>query len=179
MYEAGFEESIKNILLFINEQKQNEQDQHIQTILLSATLSSGVQSLAGLVLKKAKLIDAFDEDENNQQKLTFPKNLKQYFCLVPAKLRLLTLSSFIFNKSSKEKSSKILVFMSTQDQVDFHFNLFQTTFNRIIRKNNLDQIEFFKLHGNMEQKERMKIFQQFKNTETGVLISTGNIYHFF
>jgi len=36
----------------------------------------------------------------------------------------------------------------------------------------MDEIEFFKLHGNMEQKDRMKIFQQFKNTQSGVLLST-------
>lgn len=173
MYEAGFEESIKNILQFIREQKEEESaSERIQTVLLSATLSGGVRNLAGIVLKEPKLIDTFDEEISRQAKLTFPKNLKQYFCLVPAKLRLLTLSSFIFKNCSFEKSSKLLIFLSTQDQVDFHFTLFSTIFNRIIRENEQDEIEFFKLHGNMEQKDRMKIFQQFKETQSGVLLCT-------
>lgn len=174
MYEAGFEESIKNILQFIREQKEEESAaERIQTVLLSATLSSGVRNLAGIVLKDPQLIDTFDDEEvRRQSKLTFPKNLKQYFCLVPAKLRLLTLSSFIFKNCSFEKSSKLLIFISSQDQVDFHFTLFSTTFNQIIKENGQDEIEFFKLHGSMEQKERMKIFQQFKDTATGVLLCT-------
>lgn len=176
MYEAGFEESIKNILQFINEQKEEQPtSDRMQTILLSATLTSGVQNLAGIALKNdTKLIDTYDYEETNEnkKKYTFPKNLKQYFCLVPAKLRLLALSSFIFKNCSFEKSSKLLIFMSTQDQVDFHYNLFDTTFNQIIKNNDNDPIEFFKLHGNMEQKERMKIFQKYKNTKTGVLLCT-------
>ena len=171
MYEAGFEESIKNILTFIGEQKQATD--HIQTILLSATLSTGVRNLAGIVLQNPILVDTFDDDEVGQSKsYTFPKNLKQYFCVVPAKLRLLTLTSFIFKHCSFEKSSKILIFMSTQDMVDLHYNLFATTFNQLIKGDGFDEIEFFKLHGNIEQKERMKVFQQFKNTRSGVLICT-------
>ena len=173
MYEAGFEESIKNILQFIREQKEEESvPERVQTVLLSATLSSGVRNLAGIVLKNPKLIDTFDEEISRKSKLTFPKNLRQYFCFVPAKLRLLTLSSFVFKNCSFEKSSKLLIFMSTQDQVDFHFTLLNTVFNRIIKENEQDEVEFFKLHGSMEQKERMKIFQQFKDTQTGVLLCT-------
>lgn len=175
MYEAGFEESIQNILQFIREQKEEDESavEHIQTVLLSATLSSGVRNLAGIVLNDPQLIDTYDEEVRQPDgKLTFPKNLKQYFCLVPAKLRLLTLASFIFKNCSFEKSSKLLIFMSTQDQVDFHHTLFGQTFNAIIKENGQDEIEFFKLHGSMEQKERMKIFQQFKDTATGVLLCT-------
>ena len=175
MYEAGFEESIKHVLQFINDQKQDDESmlsKEMQTILCSATLTDGVKNLAGLVLKNPKLIDTYEEEMKQQTKFTFPRNLKQEFVIVPAKLRLLTLSSFIFKNCSFEKSSKILIFISTQDQVDFHYTLFSTTFNQIAKDNKLDAIEFFRLHGSMEQKDRMKIFQQFKNTRTGVLIST-------
>lgn len=151
--------------------EQKPATDHLQTILLSATLSNGVRNLAGMVLKNPILIDTFDE-EIKQNKYTFPKNLEQFFCLVPAKLRLLTLASFIFKNCSFDKSSKLLIFMSTQDSVDYHHNLFSTTFNEIIKSNDFDEIEFFKLHGSMPQNDRMKIFQKFKNTDIGVLLCT-------
>lgn len=71
--------------------------------MLSATLSSSVDRLAGLALKHPKFVDAAvsnedcDEDEMEliEQDLVIPESLTQWYFLIPAKLRLVTLSSFI------------------------------------------------------------------------------------
>ena len=62
--------------------------------------------------------------------LTTPENLKQNFVIVPAKLRLVVLAAFILWKARLSKTrKKILVFMATQDMVDFHCDLFDRCLN--------------------------------------------------
>lgn len=71
--------------------------------MLSATLSSSVDRLAGLTLKHPKFIDAAvsneDVDEEDmeliEQDLVIPESLAQWYMLLPAKLRLVSLASFI------------------------------------------------------------------------------------
>lgn len=62
-----------------------------------------------------------------------------------------------------QTSSKTLVFMATQDMVDFYTELLTTV---------LTCLTMFKLHGNMTQVERMDVFKSFKAADHGVLFCT-------
>ncbi len=99
----GFEKEISQIVAVINERQTESR----QTMLLSATLSPGVERLAGLSLKNPSNIDASESDLSTQKKLSFPtpgsdfttpEGLKHYFVITPSKLRLTTLTAFILWK---------------------------------------------------------------------------------
>lgn len=81
--------------------------------------------------------------------------------------------------------------MATQDMVDFYAELFSRVLGKIeppTKKNNKSEssdedsedcedgpkvdIEFFRLHGNMTQKDRTDVFKTFRHAKTGVLFCT-------
>lgn len=96
--------------------------------------------------------------------------------------------------------------MATQDMVDFHTELLSSVLGTrekktgdveddsdledeygLLQKKDDDEeddedpslvdIEFFKLHGNMTQKERMDVFKTFRTATSGVLLCTVRYYH--
>lgn len=116
-----------------------------QTILCSATLRDDVKQLAGWSLVKPAFVSGTDtkrdaskllstenhgqEDEDEEMKFTTPNQLKQTYTIVPAKLRLITLlamlrSCFYDKRTRKSINSKVIVFFSCCDSVDFHYDLF-------------------------------------------------------
>ncbi len=118
-------------------------------------------------MKHPMFIDAAEESSEGGgdalSKLTTPETLNQTFLIIPAKLRLVTLASFIVWKcrlSRRHNKRKILVFMSTQDMVDFHANLL----NRSLNNSNAERIDFLTLHGSMSQQERVAVFHKFRGT---------------
>ncbi|KAI8990982.1 P-loop containing nucleoside triphosphate hydrolase protein, partial [Mycotypha africana] len=69
------------------------------------------------------------ERHEQMMKFTTPNQLKQTYTIIPAKLRLITLlallrSCFYDKEQQKSKHSKVIVFFSCCDSVDFHFDLF-------------------------------------------------------
>lgn len=58
----------------------------------------------------------------------------------------------------------MLIFMATQDMVDYHTELLNTVLS--------NTADFLRLHGNMSQNDRTHVFQSFKNAQSGVLICT-------
>lgn len=128
MLELGYERDVQAILTAINEQAEGH---HRQTLLLSATLTTGIEQLSEVSMKHPKFIDAAVNEDNTESltALTTPDNLKQAFIIVPAKLRLVCLASFILWKCRFSKSRKMLIFMATQDMVDFLMELFDRTLN--------------------------------------------------
>ncbi|KAG2201675.1 hypothetical protein INT47_003901 [Mucor saturninus] len=114
-----------------------------QTILCSATLRDDVKQLAGWSLVKPAFVSGTDTkrdaskvlattndyEEDEEMKFTTPNQLKQTYTIVPAKLRLITLlallkSCFYDKRTRKSVNSKIIVFFSCCDSVDFHYDLF-------------------------------------------------------
>jgi len=85
-----------SILSIVNE--QHSEAVLRQTVLLSATLSEGVQRLAGLSLKDPEYIDASSIGETNPECLAIPDSLIQYYVLAPPKLRLVTLAGVLLQK---------------------------------------------------------------------------------
>ena len=166
LFEQGFEEAITKIVNHLKEQIVGRR----QTVLLSATLTREVERLAGMSLIEPTIIDMSDKNMKNEV-YALPKKLSHHFMIVPGKLRLISLITFIINKCS-DGNMKALIFMSTQDVVDFHYTLFHNILNPLVVKSGLSEIGFFHLHGNMEQSDRVKVFHKFRSFRNGILICT-------
>ncbi|CAG2100233.1 unnamed protein product [Medioppia subpectinata] len=165
LLEAGFEESVKKVM----DHLYHVCPTRPQTVLLSATLSPGVERLAGMSLTNPRIIDISSDQDLSSYVL--PEHLKQHFIIVAPKLRLITLSALLMDKCSVNES-KALVFMSSQDVVDFHFMIFNNVFNRLLDKSEQKTINFYQLHGNMDQSKRRQVFKDFREARNGVLFCT-------
>lgn len=165
--EQGFEEAIGQIINHL----RSVCEARPQSVLLSATLSKSVQDLAGMTLDDPVLIDLSDQSSTDTEHYALPSQLNLHFMVVPAKLRLISLCSFIVTNCSK-KMLKALIFMTTQDSVDFHHALFTNLFLPYLANSDLTQVKFFRLHGNMEQQDRMSVFSEFTQARAGILLCT-------
>ncbi|CAL4135053.1 unnamed protein product, partial [Meganyctiphanes norvegica] len=130
LLEAGYEQSVTSIMQSLSEATQGRKEKR-QTVMLSATLTAGVEKLAGMSMENPDIVDISNENENYKdsdilkgEQLTTPKNLTQHYLLVPAKLRMVTLAAFILAKCRYGDERKMLIFMSTQDMVDYHTAVF-------------------------------------------------------
>ncbi|KOC66056.1 putative ATP-dependent RNA helicase [Habropoda laboriosa] len=156
-----------------------------QTILLSATLTQAVEKLAGLAMDRPVFVDAAkenlesvggDADDVNED-LVVPQSVTQSYIVTPPKLRMVTLSAYITGKCQSHGQHKVLVFMATQDMVDYHTEILSAVLTKPIDEDDeesdpLVDVEFFKLHGSMTQKERTEVFKTFRLAKSGVLLCT-------
>lgn len=110
-----------------------------RTILCSATIREDVQKLAGTTLVNPIMIKAFDTEKeqlshqqnpsslaSSSENFTPPAQLAQKYVVVPLKLRLVALVALlrsILAQNQARKGSKIIVFLSCTDSVDFHWQL--------------------------------------------------------
>lgn len=146
LMELGFEEEIKGIVEKIGRRslvvdKKNSLDlsvlpQRRVTVLCSATMKMNVQRLGEISLKDAVHIQADPSDEEvakanadgtegNEKAFSAPAQLKQAYAVVPAKMRLVTLTAILKRAFARRGSvMKAIVFISCADSVDFHFSLF-------------------------------------------------------
>lgn len=153
LFELGYEKDVKKIVdalntkpvaidgertnPFVRKIESTTSASSIQSLLLSATLTHSVRQLAGLALKNPMFIDTSDVTNEDilksntfiesfdevlaDEKLVVPSTVSQSYVLVPPKLRLVTLSGLIASES--KKPSKILVFLATEQLVEFHHDL--------------------------------------------------------
>ncbi|BFZ05910.1 hypothetical protein BsWGS_08950 [Bradybaena similaris] len=215
LLELGYERDVAQI---INSLKSQCPDPP-QTVLLSATLSEGVERLSSITLNNPEHINVTEsvsqplssalsshtdsskaqkvsQEENKDETFSVPSQLKQHFIITPCKLRLVTLAGLILWKCKYSKpASKMIVFFSTQDSVEFHARLFsQILLPKNIKKmltelamedvgdsdeEDVDDhadaksgLRFFHLHGEMLQKDRSKTFHEFSQAHSGVLLCT-------
>ncbi|KAJ6638978.1 putative ATP-dependent RNA helicase [Pseudolycoriella hygida] len=211
LFELGYEKDVKKIVDALNTEKVEEgnpfakkRESSIQTLLLSATLTHSVRQLAGLALKNPFYIDTSDvtnedilksnafndsfDEAITDDKLVLPSTVSQSYVLVPPKLRLVTLSGLIASESVKP--SKILVFLATEQLVEFHHDLMIEALTKRILDVDDDEeqpdedsdddgeepilggVRFFKLHGSLTQVERSAVFKAFRDAKSGVLLTT-------
>ncbi|ALC49909.1 CG8611 [Drosophila busckii] len=155
MLELGYERDVKQLVEAIAKQRSEnteESPKALQSMLLSATLTSQVQQLAGLALKEPVYIDNSDEAagaalkhgngydkhiiEAQQQEslgeyleditgvLTIPENLQLSYLVVPPKLRLCTLSALLATELAAQPTKfKAIVFMATTEMVNLHSDM--------------------------------------------------------
>lgn len=148
LMELGFEEDIKGIVQSLEKRKDEKKGEwrlrkrveglpeKRTTVMCSATLKMGVQKLGEISLKDAVHIKtdsgtSVDTDAtrgNKEQKETAflaPAQLKQSYCVVPPKQRLVTLAALLKRTFARKGSvMKAIVFLSCADSVDFHFQAF-------------------------------------------------------
>lgn len=117
-----------------------------KTVLCSATIEENVQKLAGTTLVNPLMVKATEivekplatdptskpSDEKSPQipttseKFTPPSQLAQKYVVVPLKLRLVALIALLrslITQSLGRRGSKVIVFLSCTDSVDFLWNL--------------------------------------------------------
>ncbi|ERL88297.1 hypothetical protein D910_05684 [Dendroctonus ponderosae] len=153
-----------------------------QTLLLSATLTKDLAELADFTMKDHVYIDALDDSFTlNPQHMVIPQTVKQEFVVTFIKHRLVMLAATLISKA--QHTGKTIVFMATTQMVEFHHQLFskyllnmpvvrgQPDFDSDDEEPALD-VELFKLHGNMDQKERKEVFNGFRAATKGILICT-------
>ncbi|KAM6169971.1 ATP-dependent DNA helicase DDX31 [Rhynchocyon petersi] len=191
--DLGFEKDITVILNAVNAECQKRQN-----VLLSATLTEGVTWLADISLHNPVRISVLNKSHdqlNLKDKATqevshpqtndkvdsfaIPESLEQHVAIVPSKLRLVCLAAFILQKCKFEKDQKMIVFFSSCELVEFHYNLFLQTLLSSTGAPASGQLpsasmrlKFLRLHGNMEQEERTTVFQEFSYSKTGILLCT-------
>ncbi|KAI9004101.1 P-loop containing nucleoside triphosphate hydrolase protein [Gaertneriomyces semiglobifer] len=149
LLELGFEETLKEILQLLQQKRENAVRTRKrmfvrawpadrQTILCSATIQGGVQRLAEETLQDPEFvraesttsgndtkgdIDGIQYDAGDGEKLVVPRQLKQQHTIVPAKLRLVTLVGMLKSLTKAGRHSKVMVFVSCTDSVDFLYHV--------------------------------------------------------
>ena len=175
MLEMGFEQSVSRIIeawkkaRAENTKTSGSTSTSTNAILLSATLTPGVEKLAGLSLNEPVVVDATHECQSALDDFVLPESLEQTFMICPTKLYLIALSSLVVRGAIQK--DKIVVFLPTQGVVDFYLNLF----SGIMAEALLDagyKVSFYRLHGTMSQHDRTDVFTQFRGRESGVLFTT-------
>ncbi|CAD6222142.1 GSCOCG00000754001-RA-CDS, partial [Cotesia congregata] len=186
MLDMGYEKDISD-----NEENKSTtvEEGRRQIILLSATLTNAVEKLAGLTMTNPVLIDAAADNLKNStgnmsdinEDLIVPQSVIQSYVVIPPKLKMVTLAAAIIGLCKRAGQHKILVFMATQDMVDYYTNILSSTLTKLDDNDNDDDdddedegmdplidVEFFKLHGSMTQKERTEVFKTFRLSPRGL-----------
>ncbi|WAR31139.1 DDX31-like protein [Mya arenaria] len=189
LLDLGFEAKVSQIIQALDRQFRQTR----QTVLLSATLTPGVERLAGMSLKNPERVsvshgtssnqnsklqvknksaspaneqeDTSVEDESSE--FAIPESLKQYFVITPCKLRLVVLLTLILSKCKRGTQTKMLVFVSTQDGVEFLYRL--VTFLSREAQSDSDVEEE---HTATSRHDRTATFQDFCEAKAGVLLCT-------
>lgn len=196
LLDLGFESTLKTVYHILGQKNIITQDKKPQTVLVSATLTNKIRQLASWTLKNEVYAgftqqEITDRTENiSSNEFTVPDQLYQHFMIVPCKLRLPALVSFLTEKSSEaarkisgqEKASKIIVFFSSCSSVDFHYQLLINAHTKrqivgedgtiAIKKKKILPNKFFKLHGDMPQTKRTEVYFEFLKAEEGILLCT-------
>lgn len=200
LLELGYEKDVKEIVESI---KGVDGEKSLQTVLLSATLTRSVKELAGMTLQNPEYVDTsdvaierrFDTVEDLEERITIPATVRQSFLVIPPKLRLVSLSGLIAYELNRN-TNKALVFMATQDLVDYHYDVMVEVLTQKKPDSDaensdsegeesssepetsptsailLPKVTFFKLHGKMTQIERSSVFKEFRAARTAVLLCT-------
>ncbi|KAJ5165840.1 ATP-dependent RNA helicase dbp7 [Penicillium capsulatum] len=136
LMDMGFEEELQGIVKKLDARQRPSRIPGVPTrrttVLCSATLKMNVQRLGEISLHDAVHIkaDPADEDaegrKSKDEEDTFrvPAQLKQSYAVVPAKLRLVSLTAYLKRTFIRKGSvMKAIVFVSCADSVDFHFEV--------------------------------------------------------
>ncbi|KAM8721729.1 hypothetical protein ACLKA7_007578 [Drosophila subpalustris] len=179
LLELGYERDVKQLVEAIDKQRAEDAAEAaadplptvaMQRMLLSATLTSQVQQLAGLTLKDPLYIDNSDEaaeaalkGSNGYEKetieaqlddglgeymedvtgvLSIPENLQLSYVVVPPKLRLVTISALLAKElAASPKQFKAIVFMSTTEMVNFHHDVLNEALTRRVLDEDDEQLD--------------------------------------
>lgn len=168
LLELGFEESVSKIVSLWKEQRQADGT----SVLLSATLSKGVERLAGLTLNNPTIVDvATGAGAGELEEFVLPAGLSQYYVQTPVKLAQMALCCLLLDACVVTDGGKVIVFLATQDSVDFQQALFSSVLGVMLEDTDR-RVDFVKLHGDMSQHDRAEVFRKFRDAPAGVLFTT-------
>ncbi|CAF4901266.1 unnamed protein product [Pieris macdunnoughi] len=131
LLEAGFQKHIAGII--------KELPQKRQTGLFSATIDDKVKNLARLALKEKPVLVALTDEKQSTV-----VGLKQGYFICPVEERI----PWLYKMLKKAKKLKVLVFFSSCNSVDFHYEFFMYCKAPVIR-----------IHGKLSQCQRKEAFQ--------------------
>lgn len=136
LMELGFEETITKILTDIEKSSRVSATTRLYptlphkrvNVLCSATIKSNVKKLGEVTLNDAEMVNTNSvpdaEDLELAENVAAPDQLLQQVCVVPPKLRLVSLASILKDITIKKEGSRTMIFLSCSDSVDFHFSVF-------------------------------------------------------
>lgn len=197
LLDLGFEAEIKEMVQSLDNQAREARPDDAtrrSNLLLSATLRNDVQKLAEFSLNSPVEISASESDIKGKS-FAMPTQLRQHFCIVEQRHRLVTLAAFLRLRAMKDGPQeqrpdassqpgespmcKIIVFFSSCDSVDFHYDVFSSCkVPSELRSatggsdEKLLPLELFHLHGGHAQKDRVSSLRAFRNARRGVLFCT-------
>jgi len=102
---------------------------------------------------------------------TIPSTLSQRYMEVPCKMRAVALLAYISSKCRHSARTKMVVFLSSCDTVDFAHWLATHVFPKCLEAE-LTPVPILKLHGNMPQSDRYASFLSFQKHTSAVLLCT-------
>lgn len=145
MLNMGFLDDVLNIFDCLKGKKH-------QTMLFSATISESIKKLANNILNNPSFVSVVEKKENN-----INKNIEEYFSVVEDSEKDEALMRFLSNFDIK----KSIIFCKTKSEVD--------RLNTVLLSNGHT---VGSLHGDIEQRQRNKIIQDFQNDVLKILIAT-------
>lgn len=208
LMELGFEDDIQKVITQLGKAEVATKtydgasldqlpDRRI-TVLCSATMKMSVQKLGDMSLKDAVHVEAAKEEGANEEvqeaNFSAPAQLKQSYIVAPAKLRLVTLVSYLkFAFARKGSIMKAIVFISCADSVDFHYELLKTptqektaedarslTANTVAPASYItsaanQNIMLHRLHGSLSQPIRTATLRSFSESKDPAVLITTDI----
>jgi ATP-dependent RNA helicase DDX31/DBP7 len=115
LLDMGFEKALREIMELMAKKCKHYAD--VKRILVSATITDGVERLSHFALRKN--IARIGE---TQDTFSIPTTLNQHYVMVPVKHRLAVLLSFLRSQLDAG-ANKIIVFLSTADSAEFLYLL--------------------------------------------------------
>ncbi|KAG5475240.1 hypothetical protein LSCM1_03351 [Leishmania martiniquensis] len=115
LLDMGFEKALREIMEQLEKKCRRSAD--VKRILVSATITDGVERLSHFALRKN--VTRIGE---TQDTFSVPTTLKQHYVMVPVKHRLSVLFSFLRSQLDAG-AHKIIVFVSTADSTEFLYLL--------------------------------------------------------
>lgn len=161
LLQIGFQRELSSISKKLNETNAIGED-HIRTMLFSATMDKNVQELAATVMNKDEclFIDTVDKNDSEahekiDQKLIITERFSD---------SLVGMIEEIQEQVSEKNNFKAILFLPTVRFVDFFSDLLSDVINK--------RINIIKFHGRIDQKKRTRLVEKFKQTNHGIFVCT-------
>ena len=163
LLDLGFEKSITAILEKLPKQRR--------TGLFSATMSDALSQLIRTGLRNPVKVTVKVNDKNGKSEQKIPETLVSLYAICDYEYRL----PFVFRYIEEKQARKTIIYFGTCSSVDY--------FSRVIPLLSFAQSssenpsicqkpQIFALHGRLEQKRRLRIYQEFSESESSVLLCT-------
>jgi ATP-dependent RNA helicase DDX55/SPB4 len=159
LIEGNHKFDVKEILSKIPKQRR--------TGLFSATLNNvNIDELIKLGLRNpAKVriktnINLSNDDVAQKGMFNLPARLENSYILFSSRLEKII---YLNQKLPKYQTSKVIIFFNTCHSVDFYTKIFQALH---------PNIPMWKIHGQLDQNKRTKVFNTFNEVSAGILVTT-------